>query len=214
LETVASRGDPERALIDAAVAIVAEGGLAEVNLPDLEMRAGLAKEAAAAHFATKQALLAAAAVEGFRILREEFVEALKTRGEDPLDRWEAIGIAYVRFAVRHPGYFRIMYDSNLSSHETFPALDKAARDAFHVLIEAVAASQAAKRVPHGEARDLAFISWAMMHGVADLLLNRQFARLSENVVQAEAAALAAARVLRMGLEEGRAESAQTPSKPR
>ena len=71
-------------------------------------RLGVSRTALYRHFADKQALLDEVAAEGFRMLRDG-----AARGVDGAGRgrrgFDAMGLAYVRFAVTHPSHYRVMF---------------------------------------------------------------------------------------------------------
>jgi AcrR family transcriptional regulator len=192
-------GDLRRALLQAVVELYAKDGPGGVTMRTVAARTGVTHAAPYRHFASKQEMLAAVAQEGFTILRDEIAAAVATRS-DPLDRWEEIGVSYVKFAVRHPCHFRIMYSAELAGREAFPILRDASSAAFRGLRDVVIASQEAGRVRAGDAVELALTAWAMMHGLAVLLLERQFTDVGRDLDQAEALARAASRTLREGLQ--------------
>ncbi len=191
-------GDLRRALLDAVIDLYAKDGPHAVTMRTVAARTGVTHAAPYRHFHSKQEMLAVVAEEGFGRLRAEIVESMATR-EDPLDRWEEIGVAYVRFAARSPCHFRIMYSSDLADRAQFPALRDAAADAFRLLLDVVIESQKAGRVRGGDAVELAVTAWAMMHGLAVLLLERQVTDVGRKLDQAEALARSASRTLREGL---------------
>ncbi len=196
-------GDLRRAVLDTVVEIMAREGPDAITLREVARRIGVTHAAPYRHFASKEALLAAVAEEGFRLMRAEILEAMVRRGPDPLERWEELGVAYVLFAARHPCHFRLMYSSTLADRSAHPSLREAAEAAYGLLLDVVVESQAQRRVVEGDPRKLAFTAWAMMHGLAVLLLERQLTGGSVGLEQAEAAAREASRTLRRGLERVR-----------
>ena len=58
-------------------------------------------------------VLAAVAEEGFRLLSDVLEETHDSQG-DALPRLARMGVAYVAFAQRYPGYFRIMFRPELA----------------------------------------------------------------------------------------------------
>ncbi len=145
------------ALIDAAVATLEDQGLAAMSLRGVARRAGVSHAAATYHFGDKAGLLTAVAVEGYQRLAEAL------QAEDQASRsYLEVGVAYVRFAVTHRGYFEVMYRPELY-HPQDPALLEA---------RAAAATQL-YRSDHPDADRMAtgIAAWALMHGVATLWLN-------------------------------------------
>jgi AcrR family transcriptional regulator len=152
--------------------VIEREGVAALSLRDLARRLGVSHAAPAHHFADKAALLAELARDGF----ERFAEAMRAagvRGRHPLDRLARIGDAYVRFAIAHPGRFRVMFGRELSEVGAPPApLAEAGRRAFGVLldaVEAVLAGWPAERRPAADAA--AFACWSLVHGAATLWLD-------------------------------------------
>lgn len=139
-------GDLRAALLDAADALLEAG---EVSLREAARRAGVSPAAAYRHFADKEALLAALAARHFG----EFAAALA--GAD----FAGKGVAYVRFALERPGRFRLMFGPLLKRAAAHPELRAASDAAFERLTAAAGG------------RDAAIRAWAMVHGLAHLLLD-------------------------------------------
>ncbi|WP_027284959.1 TetR-like C-terminal domain-containing protein [Rubritepida flocculans] len=142
-------GDLRSALLDAADALLDQGGDGAVSLREAARMAGVSATAAYRHFADKEALLAALAARHFA----EFGAALAGK---PLPE---MGPAYVRFALARPGRFRLMFGPLLRRAGGRPPLSEAAGAAFAALNAAAPSPEAALR------------AWALVHGLAHLLLD-------------------------------------------
>jgi AcrR family transcriptional regulator len=145
------------ALIDAAVATVEDQGLAAMSLRGVARRAGVSHAAATYHFGDKAGLLTAVAVEGYRRLAGA-LQAEDQAGHGYLE----VGVAYVRFAVAHRGYFEVMYRPELF-HPQDPALLQARA--------ATAAHLYRSDQPDADQMATGIAAWSLMHGVATLWLN-------------------------------------------
>ena len=164
-------GDLRRALLLEAVRTIHAEGAAALTLRGVGDRLGVSRTALYRHFADKQALLDEVAAEGFRMLRAALHEAWGRGGRAGFD---AMGIAYVHFAVAHPSHYRVMFGGLAARHEARPADAEGAgesADAFQVLVDAIVAEQAAGRVRREDPQALALYIWAMVHGVAMLALD-------------------------------------------
>jgi AcrR family transcriptional regulator len=152
------------ALIDAAVDAIAKRGIEALNLRRLAAQAGVTAGAPYHHFPNRQELLRAIAEEGFLRLEAGLLAARDTAPPEAGARLEALGRAYVSFAISHPGYFRVMFhgDAN-SSGPTEPGLR-----AFHLLRDAVLACQEAGAAPAGDPTTLVLTAWSAVHGFATL----------------------------------------------
>lgn len=102
-------GNLRQAVIDATLALVAEGGFENVNLREVARRAGVSTGAPFRHFPNKTALLTAVAEEAMQFFRNEITSEMKKLPDpDPLSCFRAIGIAYLNWAIRHPTHFQII----------------------------------------------------------------------------------------------------------
>src|SRR4030088_97915 len=99
------------ALIKASVALAREGGPDRVVLREAARVAGVSHSAGYRHFADREALLA----EVSRHARNELAAEMRRhvdRAKDPLERLQAVGTAYVDFALTQPGLFRTAFISH------------------------------------------------------------------------------------------------------
>ena len=171
-------GDLRRTLIDAALAIVERAGPGALSLRELARKAGVSHAAPYRHFESREALLVELASEGFRGLAAES-QALAGDIRDPEARLRALGVAYVRYAVAHPGHFRVMFSSEIHDGGEQPELAAAGAPTLEALVDAIAAAQAAGVVKGDDARAQAVPAWALMHGLAMLVVDRQLGPLME-----------------------------------
>jgi AcrR family transcriptional regulator len=173
-------GHLRRALLDAALEVLTEKGLASLTLRAVARRAGVSEAAPYHHFASKAALVEALVVETLQQLAQALQRAAQETAGTPLDRLVAVGEAYVRFALEHRAGFQILYRPELRqlSHP-IPAtddmvhspIDRAGMEAYQVLVDAIVACQQAGVVVKGDPLPLALTAWATVHGLAQLLLD-------------------------------------------
>ena len=134
--------------------------------------AGVSSGAPYRHFADKDTLLAAVAARGFEDLRSQITTSLEVTNGDPHARFRALGTAYVAFAVARPGRYQIMFGRDILNRDLHPELCAAADRAFASLLEEVERARDAKLLRgDGAPRALAAGAWAVVHGLADLLLS-------------------------------------------
>ena len=133
--------------------------------------AGVSSGAPYRHFADKDTLLAAVAARGFEDLRTDIETHLEQAAHDPYGRFQALGEAYVSFAASRPGRYQLMFGRDILNRD-HPELCAAADRAFASLLEEVERAQTAKLLrTDGAAPALAAGAWAVVHGLADLLLS-------------------------------------------
>jgi len=173
-------GDLRRALLHEAVRTIQTHGVAAVTLRSVAETLGVSRTALYRHFADKQALLGAVAAEGFRTLRASLVAAWEGAGRGRVG-FEAMGRAYVRFALDHPSHYRVMFGSGAVAPETAP--DDPGGAAFQALVDALVELQQRGEVRPDPPLLLALYVWAVVHGIAMLALDGQ---LDESAPQAEA----------------------------
>ena len=178
-------GDLRQALIDSALALIQEKQDAKtLSMREVARQAGVSNAAPYRHFADKDALLAAVAVKGFRILTGYLREGVNSVPGEPLQQLQASGVAYVKFAIAHPSYYRVMFSAFQPGDAKSPELNEAGLDAFGVLVEVIASGQAVGQVRPGEARQLAWVAWSLVHGLAMLAIERQLPLVDEASVVA------------------------------
>ncbi|HTJ42405.1 MAG TPA: helix-turn-helix domain-containing protein [Kofleriaceae bacterium] len=174
-------GDLRRALVDAAVAIIAEQGAEAFTLREAARRLGVNHRAAYRHFADKAALLAAVAEQGFRGLIETTqAEAASVTG--PAQRLAAAARAYVAFAAAHPAHFRVMFGPRLNegaerkrrkSSSPFVTVDALVEEAYRMLEAQVREGMAAGIFANDPGPHPVIALWAAMHGLASLVLMKR-----------------------------------------
>jgi len=156
-------GDLRRVVIDAAVAEVEAAGASALSLRAVARRAGVSHAAPAHHFGDKTGIFTAIAAEGFRMMTEAI--APRAAGEHG---FLAGGIAYVGFALEHPGYFEVMFRPALH-HLDDPELVEAREAAFDLLFGTARQARDDLGVD-GDPDGIAIAGWSVTHGFATLVL--------------------------------------------
>lgn len=191
-------GDLRRALIEASLALISEQGFSALTLREVARRAGVTHAAPYRHFSDKEALLAAVAQEGFRSMAALMKERMDQERE-PIERLSACGVAYVLFAVQHPAHFRVMFGPHFSRPADHEGLAKEGGSAFGLLVQTITQGQQAGVLRAGEPIPLALTAWALVHGLASLLVDQQLTQALEQGATPEALALSQTRLLFEGL---------------
>jgi len=164
-------GDLRRALLDEAVRTIRADGVEALTLRAVAARLGVSRTALYRHFADKRALLTAVATEGFRMLREQIVAAW-TDGGGGRAGFRDMGRAYVAFAVANPAHYRVMFGGSVPEAGD-PDLRREAAGAFQALVAALVAQQRDGLVRADDPTQLAHFVWAVVHGVAMLVIDGQ-----------------------------------------
>jgi len=106
------------------------------------------------------------------MLRTEVVAARLSAGKG-LEGLDAIAMAYVRFAINHPSYYRVMFGGFVDSRAKDPQFVVEATATFDVLVRTLVELQEDGLVRTDEPRQLARFVWATFHGVAMLGIDGQ-----------------------------------------
>jgi len=194
-------GNLRDALVDAGVELARSGGPDAVVLRAVSRQAGVSHNAAYRHFADHDELLAAVAARCMAEIAHLMAERTRAvRVSDPAlrarARLEAIGRAYIDFAVGEPGWFRTAFaghparsgESAAPQPEDDPYALLSAR--LDELVEVGVLP--AERRPGAEQA-----AWSMVHGLSGLLLDGPLRDLSPE--EREDATRIALTVVRRGL---------------
>ena len=168
-------GDLRRVLIDAALQLAAEG--AEVSVREAARRAAVSPGAPFRHFPNRDALMAAVAQEAQRRFRVEIEAALSSvPAADPLARFRAFGLAYLRWAMRNPAHFEIISTGRYFAHGSSAELtrDNAELIALTERILAEAAEQGLLRP--ADLKRIQIAGRALVYGFARMNLDGHFPR--------------------------------------
>lgn len=198
-------GNLREAMLDAVAEIVVDGGVEAVSLRAAARRVGVSHAAPTHHFGDKRGLLTAFATRGF----ERFTDALTAAraaapahvmhdaADAPDTALVACGHAYVEFALAERHYFAVMFRPELVDWSD-PDLRRAGDASFGVLLEVVAGCREGGAATDPETRRLALAAWAMVHGLAHLLVDGPLAGMAPGL-SADSAYAAISPVLLSGL---------------
>jgi AcrR family transcriptional regulator len=176
-------GNLRDALVQAGLKLLTDGGVANLSLRGAAQLAGVSHAAPYRHFADKDALVAAIAEEGFRLLGSFLRgEAEKVAGGSVRERLQAQGRGYVKFALEHPAYLQVIFGGLVcweqlpSEQAGAPGLAAASTEAYQLLRDAIS-----EGIARGELRDvdpdvLSLATWSMVHGLSHLLINQAVKR--------------------------------------
>ena len=161
-------GNLREALIEAALALIAEKGPGGFTVAEAARAAGVSPAAPYRHFRDGQDLLADVARRGFERFAAELRAAWDEGRPEPGTAFERLGRAYLAFARDEPAYYAAMFEAGLPP-AMHPDLARAGEDAFAVLRGA--AETLCARLPPDRrppAMMVALHVWALSHGVASL----------------------------------------------
>ncbi|MDF1791901.1 MAG: TetR/AcrR family transcriptional regulator [Thalassobaculaceae bacterium] len=163
-------GDLRQALIQSALALLADKGVEAFSLRETARRAGVSPAAPKHHFKDTRGLLTALATIAFTRLADALEESDAAAAQDLSSRLGAQGAAYAAFALAEPALFALMWRTAMFDLTDINLLAEKAR-AFDS-IDRLVRGAAAPRVPHADPAMAPTIAcWSLVHGFVCLMLD-------------------------------------------
>lgn len=183
---VAGDDDVRGRVLNAAVKLIDKGGLAGLSMREVARAAGVSHQAPYHYFEDREAIFAALAEEGFKILTLRLENSIAT-DELAVDRFVRAGQTYVEFALDHPALFRIMFRPDMVTMERFPGARACGEQAFEIVPRLVQACIDDGLPAEPSVQALVVLAWSLPHGLACLMLDGPLAmKVPETVAAREA----------------------------
>jgi AcrR family transcriptional regulator len=170
-------GDLRKALVAAALKLVAKHGVEAFSLREAARAVGVSPAAAYRHFEDRSALLKALAHEGLARLALKMEEAVVTAPGAPGSPARAaaelagIGAAYVEFAVANGSHFRVMFGPWCDlADELAPELLPRGRDPLQLLVDTLDGMVRAGAITAPARQGAEIFAWSAVHGFASLVV--------------------------------------------
>ncbi len=154
----AQRGLARRAILDASEALLLEDGYEAFSIRRLVERCGYTAPTLYAHFGDKDGLLDALVENRFAALTRQLQRV--PRGPDPVTYLRAMALAFVRFGLRNPTHYRLLFVPR-AGRPTPPSADEARELMGRAWVELSEAG----RLRAGEWRSAGQALWALGHGI-------------------------------------------------
>jgi AcrR family transcriptional regulator len=158
-------GDLRSALVEAGLKALETTTIAELSLRQLARDVGVSATAVYRHFPDKQALMSALAAEGIEQLGR-FQQQAASDAPGNSAAFAATGRAYVRFALANPALFRLIFS------QCGPVGPAIFGDNLAARLLQQRADTATGHDPKAT-RQLMIQAWAVVHGLAMLMLDQQ-----------------------------------------
>jgi AcrR family transcriptional regulator len=184
-------GDLAQALRDAALEAIAKDGPEKLNLRDLARKLGVSPAAPYRHYADKDALLRAIGADIAVRFSAEVERARAEAAPDAISQFRAIGIANVRFAVRNPAHFRVLYMPGIVDEQA--AAQTAEERAMLV------AAQARGELVDLPVEDIALAAGSLVYGLSRLIVDGLLPGPRVTAARADALATAVTNVFGLGI---------------
>lgn len=154
-----------RALLEAAHQVLAADGPFGLTVRRVAQVAGVSTMNVYSRFGGKDGLIDQLFMEGFTRLREEMFEPPTG---DPMEDLRRCGAAYRRFALAHPTYYMVMFDTVVPEWQPSPAAEDVGMGALGCLVGVVQRAMDAGVLTDGDAHAVAVSFWATSHGLISL----------------------------------------------
>jgi AcrR family transcriptional regulator len=164
-------GNLRSTLLVIATELLAEDGVHALSLRKIAQRAGVSHNAPYMHFSDKEAVLAAIAEEGFRLLAVDVESAISKSGDSSRQQLVAASEAYVCFAINHADHLQLMFRA--IDVEKYPTLLALSQASLNRLFELVRWGQENGELRSGDTHEMTKAIWAMVHGIATLSIAYQ-----------------------------------------
>jgi len=164
-------GDLRRALVDAALQLLHDGGVQKLSLRQVARAASVSHAAPYRHFASRTELLASVAEVGFEQLGSA-IKSATTSAETPQRQLLAESRQYLNFALKNPHLYRLMFGPEVNKLD-FPSLAQTSMETFNLLVIRLHHVHTAEQRPEDSVHAQAIVLWSTLHGLAHLMLDGQ-----------------------------------------
>lgn len=166
-------GDLKNALIEAGLEVLSEKGEQGLSLRKVAKKVGVSHAAPYAHFADKQALIAAISTKGYEELYNLVLETALKYPNDPVHRLIETAWTYVQYALEKPDQFKITFSGVVETENSYPEYVEVSKKNFSLVVQSVNACQEIGALKTGDSDLLAIHIWSSVHGFVLLLLENQ-----------------------------------------
>jgi len=178
-------GDLASCLIETATIMIIEAGIEALSLRKLALRIGVSRTAAYHHFKDKNDLLAAIAAQGFTLWQTQAEQIFTDDTLNDKEKYQRFVHYYVQFATENAAIYKLMFGSTLwkneqNSQQQSQTLIDVAYPSFQYQVEMTKEWQKRGLLPSSESSlRLAQVSWATLHGIAQLVIDGIYADASQ-----------------------------------
>ncbi len=168
-------GDLKNALIEAGIEILSKEGVNGLSLRKVARKAGVSHAAPYAHFADKQSLIAAIALDGHSKIHARIEEVQVLHPNDPLKQLVRLAWAYMQFGLESPAHYKITFSGLIENEKNYPELVEVTRQSLAALQKIIADCQSAGILSSSEYETeiVAITLWGLIHGLVSLVIESQ-----------------------------------------
>lgn len=170
-------GDLRSSLITTATLMLKESGIESLSLRKLAERVGVSRTAAYHHFKDKNDLLSAIAAQGFTQWQQQAEKTFNDEALSIKDMYQEFVHNYVQFAHQNPAIYQLMFGNTLWKNDNSSSeLKNIAYPSFQYQVNIVKTLQEKGLMSTSQsALRLAQVTWATLHGLAQLVIDGVYA---------------------------------------
>jgi AcrR family transcriptional regulator len=172
--TTGETRNAEAAILAATRDLLVAGGIDGLSMRAVADRVGVSATAIYHHFANKQALVDRVVHDAFERFGMEMAQAVAQQPKGSLERVQAIGRAYVRFAVENETYFRVIF--SIAAPQPREPAELPHGGGYPLLRQSIVDAMASGALRDTDPDVMAHYLWTHVHGIVTLALS---CRLSE-----------------------------------
>jgi AcrR family transcriptional regulator len=169
-------GDLHTSAIEAAYDEIEKTGSINLTIRPVAEQIGVTHAAVYHHFEDRTALLAGVAEKGFQEVGVAMDRASDS-ATTPLERYRRMGLAYTKFALRHPRIYGVMFGPEATKHAGSRTLSYAASTVFYRIRMAILECQKAGVIVGGSPEEHTLFCWSTVHGFASIATEQQLSRI-------------------------------------
>jgi len=164
-------GNLAAALKEAAVNLIKEKGVSGFTLAEASRLAEVSTAAPYRHFADRDALLAALALDANLALEKSMDAAIQEAAGESFQELRGCGIALGKFALEYPSHYQVLFGPFLNDRSGYPELEASDRKNFATLRDVIERAQADGFVQAGSSETLALAAMSIVTGIVNLRQN-------------------------------------------
>jgi AcrR family transcriptional regulator len=159
----------EARIVEAARDLLAEAGLEGLSMRAVASRLGVTAPAIYHYFESKQALVDRVVAEGCRRFEEAYLwRAVEAWPAGSAQRLKALGLAYIRFALENPQYFKVIFTIEPRDRRAIEELP--GQGGYPILRRSVEEAMASAAIRRADPDLVALYLWSVVHGLVTLSL--------------------------------------------
>lgn len=164
--------------MELAIAAIETKGTEALSLRALAREAGVSATAPYRHFPSKRCLFAGLATRGFLQLKKAMTQTLVQYASIE-ERFIAMGLTYIDFAVNNPVPYKLMFGSVLADFSDYAMLQQASEDVYEQLLDELN-KLISERALDISPVELGGIVWSGVHGMASLMIDKHTIEFTES----------------------------------